>query len=427
MTENNASGKVDLAYKLRFNRYPEFEPILKAGVLYETKDRSFSARNIGYTTANTLYFDSNLQFVTIDSLFQPENINNTYGIRIDEQSNPSDSYTADYKVTSYYLMLNVPVTKKLTVIAGARIEDSKQSLQSFTLTNNPVNVNHDTLNLLPSVNISYNFSEKTLIRAAWGVTINRPEFRELAPFGFYDFNYNIVKKGNENLNDATIQNLELRWEYYPTPSEIITAGVFFKKFINPIETLFIPGGGSGGIKDFSYGNAKSAESMGIEVEIRKSLAGLTKSKFLDDLSLLFNTALIKSKVELGSAAVRQSNNRPMQGQSPYIVNAGIYYKNMKNNLQATILYNVIGKRIFAIGYDVYPDIYEMPCNLLDLTITKGIGQHFELKAGISDLLNNYRVLLQDANQDKVFDKDNDQIIQKYKPGTSYSLGISYKL
>ncbi len=426
MKENNASGKVDLTYKLKFNSNPDFEPTLKAGVLYETKDRSFNARNIGYTTASTINFDPNLQYISIDSLFLPENINNTYGIRIDEQSNPSDSYSADYKVISYYLMFNIPVTRKLTVIAGARIEDSRQSLQSFTLTNDPVNVSHDTISLLPSVNVTYNFSEKTLIRAAYGVTVNRPEFRELAPFGFYDFNYNIVRKGNENLNNATIHNVDLRWEYYPTPSEIVTAGIFYKKFLNPIETLFIPGGGSGGIKDFSYGNAKSAESMGFEVEIRKSLTGLTKSRFVDDLSLLFNTALIKSNVELGSAALRQSDKRPMQGQSPYIVNAGVYYKNMKNNIQATLLYNVIGKRIFAIGYDVYPDIYEMPYNLLDFTITKGLGSHFELKAGVSDLLNNSMVLLQDANQDKKFDIVHDQIIQKYNPGTSYSLGLTYK-
>jgi len=427
MKENNQSGKIDFTYKLNPLKTGLNEPVLKAGVLIENKDRSFDARNLGYTTASIANFDSHLQYVRIDSLFLPENINNTTGIRIDEQTNPSDSYTAAYSAISGYIQASFPITRKLSAVGGVRVEKSKQQLQSFTLTNQAVNVSHDTISVLPSVNITYNFSEKMLVRAAYGQTVNRPEFRELAPFGFYDFNYNVVKKGNENLNNATIHNIDVRWELYPTPNEIVTVGLFYKKFIHPIETLFIPGGGSGGIKDFSYGNAESAESMGVEAEVRKSLAGLTRIAFLDDLSVLFNTALIRSNVVLGPDAVRQSGNRPMQGQSPYIVNAGLFYKNMRNNIQATIMYNVIGKRIFAIGYDVYPDIYEMPVNLLDFTITKGIRAHLEIKAGASNLLNNSMILLQDANNDGTFSKSDDQLIQKYKSGSNYSLGISYKL
>jgi hypothetical protein len=145
------------------------------------------------------------------------------------------------------------------------------------------------------------------------------------------------------------------------------------------------------------------------------------------MTILFNAALIDSKVELGEAGLGQSKTeRPMFGQSPYIVNAGLYYRNEQNNLQVNILYNVIGKRIFIIGYDDYPDIYEMPRNQLDLTFTKGIGKRLELKAGIRDILNADIILMQDANQDGIFDLETDQVIQRYRPGTVINIGLGYK-
>ena len=88
---------------------------------------------------------------------------------------------------------------------------------------------------------TYNLNESMLVRGAYGVTVNRPEFRELAPFGFYDFNYNFTNKGNPNLQVATIHNADVRWEYYPTPNEQVSIGFFYKKFINPIEVFFVPG------------------------------------------------------------------------------------------------------------------------------------------------------------------------------------------
>jgi outer membrane receptor protein involved in Fe transport len=114
-------------------------------------------------------------------------------------------------------------------------------LNSFTLTNQPINVVYPVTSLLPSANLSYNLTGKMLIRAAWGKTVNRPEFRELAPFGFYDFNFNLVKKGNELLQSATAGNFDLRWEYYPSPGEVVSIGVFYKEFTDPIETSFVPG------------------------------------------------------------------------------------------------------------------------------------------------------------------------------------------
>jgi outer membrane receptor for ferrienterochelin and colicin len=427
MEEKNYTASASLTHRLVFRNRPNFVPEISAGVFFEEKDRFFKARNMGYVRSSIHTFDQALLERPIDYLFKEENINPTTGIRIDEQTNPSDSYDASNELKAGYLMVNIPFTRKLRLVGGVRIEDNEQRLNSFTLTNQPINVAYPVTSLLPSANLSYNLTGKMLIRAAFGKTVNRPEFRELAPFGFYDFNFNLVKKGNELLQSSTAINYDLRWEYYPSPGEVVSVGLFYKEFNGPIETSFVPGGGSGGIKTFTYSNADQAISRGIEVEVRKSLAGIVPSGFLNQFSLLFNGALINSRVELGKAGLAQSKTeRPMFGQSPYIVNAGVYYRNEAGDLQVNLLYNVIGKRIFIIGYDDYPDIYEMPKSNLDLTITKGIGSRLEIKAGIRDILNSDIILMQDANQDGTFDIATDHVIQRYKPGTVINFGLGFK-
>lgn len=428
MEERSKTATAAVTQRITFSTMPHFVPEVGIGFFYEDKGRGFVSRNIGYVRANTLQFDQSLLSVGIDSLFHLENVNMGDGIKIDEQTNPSDSYEAYNTLKAAYIKLNIPFTRRIRLVTGVRLEDNVQSMHSFTLTNQPIDVVYPVASVLPSANLSYNITDKMLFRFAYGKTLNRPEFRELAPFGFYDFSFNLVKKGNETLQTAYIQNFDFRWEWYPKMGEMVTIGLFHKYFLRPIESSFVPGGGSGGIKTFSFSNADSGISQGVEVEARKSLAGLTGIRFVDDLTVLFNTALIHSVVELGEAGLAQAvSERPMQGQSPFIVNAGLYYRNEQAKLQVNLLYNVIGRRLFIIGYDDYPDIYEMPRNHIDLTLTKGIGNKLELKAGIRDLLNDHIILMQDANRDGKFDQTTDQVIQKFRPGTVFSLGLSYKI
>lgn len=424
MKENNFTASLNHSYSP--GAIGSLKAYVNTGIFAEKKDRYFHSRNLGYIRTHLLNFDAGLLDVSIDSLFHPSNINSTYGISLDEQSNPSDSYSADNLNIAGYTSVFFPFSKRLSLSGGIRLEHNHQTLHSFTLTNAPVNAKIIALNLLPSLNIAYNFNETMLLRAAYGKTLNRPEFRELAPFGFYDFNFNLVKKGSDTIRNASIHHFELRWEHYPSSTEIINIGIFYKKFIHPIETSFVPGGGSGGIKTFTFANAASANSFGMEMETRKALKGILGSRFTDKLSLMFNAAFIRSSVQLGNAALGQkTSKRMMYGQSPYIINAGLYYYDPAALLHVNLLYNVIGKRIYIVGFDEYPDIYEMPQNLLDLTIIKKFGKHFELKIGISNLLQQNSLLLQDGNLDGIFNKNTDQQIQKQLDPRRYSIGMSY--
>lgn len=423
MVENGYTGALNVSQKITLSKEKEIDMELKAGVFYEKKDRSFNGRNLGYVRGSN--FNGELFTAPINVIFN--NINNTNGIRIDEQTNPNDSYTAGNKLLAYYANANIPLSKKLNIIGGVRAEDNTQSLESAFIGGAKVAVKNPVLSILPSANLSYNFSEKMLLRAAYGQTINRPEFRELAPFSFYDFDFNVVYEGYTGLKISTVNNFDARWEFYPTPAEVVSFAVFHKDFRNPIEIEVEAGSGSLGAKTFIYKNAQSARSTGIELEIKKGLASITSSKFLEKVSVLFNTTLLVSKVKLREGSVGQSDNRPLQGQSPYIVNTGINYNDQERDFQLNVLYNVIGKRIFAVGFTGYPDLYEMPRNVLDLTFSKGVGSRFVIKGGVNDIFNQAAMILQDGNQDGKFDRNNDEIIQHYKPGRLVSLGVSYTI
>lgn len=419
MTETGYTGAVNFTQKLHFGTETDMD--FKFGGFYEDKQRTFNGRNLGYVRSSG--FNSDYFTNSITNLFN--NVDNKTGIRIDEQTNPNDSYTASNRLIAGYALANLPLSKKLNLIAGLRVENNVQTLNSAFLGGTKVNVRNPKTSLLPSANFSYNFSEKMLIRAAYGQTVNRPEFRELAPFSFYDFDFNVVFEGYTQLKTALVNNFDARWEYYPTPSEIVSVAAFYKNFTNPIEVEVEPGSGSLGAKTFIFQNAGSAKSAGLELEVRKGLASLTKSPLLEKVSVLFNAALIYSRIKLREGAVGQSDNRPMQGQSPYIINTGISYNNQKKDFQLNLLYNVIGKRIFAVGFDGYPDLYEMPRNVLDITFSKGIGERWTLKGGVTDLINQSVLILQDGNQDGKFSRTGDQIIQDYKPGRVFSLGFSF--
>ena len=116
----------------------------------------------------------------------------------------------------------------------------------------------------------------------------------------------------------------------------------------------------------------------------------------------------------------------MQGQSPYIVNTGIYYRDADRGLQVNFLYNIIGRRIMIIGYDEYPDIYEMPRHLAEFTVSKSVGRYLEIKAGVKDIFNQENLLLQDSNRDGIFDRKTDQVIERFFPGTLFTLGLSIR-
>lgn len=391
------------------NADSEKNTILKAGIYSEYKDRYFKARWFGIVNPNRVSSD-----ITSQSPADFFNIDNLRSSRVfySEGTNFDDKYTAQNFLNAAYVSLYVPFSSKFNATIGMRGEYNQQLLQSRERGGGKkVDVNNGILSPMPSLNATYKLNEKHLVRFAYGTTVNRPEFRELAPFTYYDFIFDVSRRGNKDIKVATIHNFDLRYDFYPSKGELITIGAFYKKFHNPIEAAVFYNGST---VAFTVANSESAQSTGIELEVRKNLTG--------NLMLLFNASLISSNVVVSGLS---DYSRFLQGQSPYLVNAGLFYSIPEKGIQANILYNIVGQRIYVIGDNVLSsNVFEMPRNVLDFNVSKTFGK-VEIKAGAQDILNQPFRLIQDTNRDNKI-TDSDGVFQEFRRGSNFYLGVNYK-
>jgi hypothetical protein len=121
-------------------------------------------------------------------------------------------------------------------------------------------------------------------------------------------------------------------------------------------------------------------------------------------------------------------DRPMQGQSPYVLNLGLQYDVDKIGFSTTALFNQIGRRILYVGNEQVPAIWENPRPLLDIQLAqKLLNKKAELKLNIQDLLNKPAYFYHDINGNDKFGKTSDAIAIKRNYGTTISLAFSYTI
>ncbi|MCC5905400.1 MAG: carboxypeptidase-like regulatory domain-containing protein [Balneolaceae bacterium] len=394
---------------------------IKAGYLVDYRDRTFSSRYISYLYPG--FFDPNVREdlirLPLEEIFSEEYVRVPNGFVIEEGTRPIDSYTATSLTAAGYLSTEIHFGNH-SMDGGLRVENNVQNLKSRDDFEEIV-VKNPVLSVLPFLNASFSLHEKLQFRAGYGRTINRPEFRELAPFVFYDYKIDAGRVGNPGLVPATIDNADLRFEFYPRVGETISIGGFIKYFDKPIETKTTVVTEN---PQFGYINAESAVSYGVELEIRKSFQGVTSSVFIDRFSANLNGSLIFTEVDLGEIAVAQEKVRPLQGQSPYILNAALYYDHPRN-LSGSVVYNVIGPRIFSVGDVLFPTIYEMPRHSMDVSLTKYMTTSASVQLGIQNLLNSSYSFYQDSDRNGKINTGRDHPIISYKSGQVIQLTFSY--
>lgn len=425
------SDLVDMGYSNGLNFEKKFTTgeekgfVLKAGYYGEYKTRDFKARYVNYQYPNTADFDQTigqeLIRLPLDQIFAPENIKRSDGFVIEEGTQPQDSYQGTNLLAAGYVSGSMPIGK-LDLTAGFRAEYNIQTIDARTNTG-LVNIENPVFAPLPSLNAAYNLSDRSLVRAAYSRSVNRPEFRELAPFLYYQFEYEAALIGTPDLKTAFIDNIDLRWEMYPNPGELLSLGTFYKNFKDPIETYLQITSEN---PQLYYDNAVNAAAWGVELEFRKSLASVGVNRFLRNTSVNLNAAYIHSNVDVGTTATNQIQNRPLQGQSPYIINIGLYYMDDETGLSMNTAYNVFGPRIFSVGDKVFPSWWEMPRQSVDFQIAKIWRNKLETKLNIQNLLNASYRLYQDNNSDNTINLDHEALIQRYKVGTQFAVAVSYK-
>ena len=413
-------------------KFGNFEPDLKVGAYGEYRSREYQTRNFIYNwnvSANNM--PSGFRHSDIPTLLSSEANMGYDKLYLLEEKQMRNNYRGHNTLGAGYLAMSLPFGK-LGIHAGVRFEHNDMELisNSRDYEKSESSRHYKTDDVFPSLNTTYKISDQHQVRLSYGRSINRPEFREVSSSVYYDFDLASNVQGNTELKNCYVDNLDLRYEWYPSRGELISLAVFYKHFESPIEWTYTVAGGTDLI--YSYKNAKSANNYGVELDIRKNLGFIG----LKDFSWSFNGALIKSKVQFEKGS--KEENRPMQGQSPYLINTGIFYKNEPLKMDIALLYNRIGKRIIGVGRSEgstgddsnsrVPHSYEMPRNTIDFSLAKKFGNHLELKLNVRDLLAEkiYYKQFADVTYSDGSKKEVEEIARCYKPGRNIGLQAIYK-
>lgn len=413
-----ANGYISVPFTFLKNK-----SLLKFGYMGYYKQRDFSSRVLGYITSNG--FEYNLLSLPQDQIFDDANIR-PGGFQLGELINGTYKYAADANLNAGYLMFDNNLSKKVRLVWGLRTEAYNQSLKTRTIDNlHAQQYDLSKFDLLPSANLTYKVNDKSNARLAYSRTVSRPEFREVSPFSFYDFSISTTIYGNPNLTSSNINNVDVKYEWYPSAGQVLSISGFYKGFANPIEQVVVPGL-SGVNRARSFQNVDKAVNYGIEAEIRKDLTFISKAAWAHNFIVFANASLIDSKVDVLDSKRNIIGSRPLQGQSPYLINAGLQFSGMENSLNMSLMYNRIGRRINEVGVPgEYEDVYENTRDVVDFQVSKKLFKsNAELKLTASDLLNQKASFYQDVNKSKSFDKS-DNVIGSSVFGRSFSLAFSY--
>jgi hypothetical protein len=380
---------------------------VKGGLAYYNRERDFESRRFRYTFRGLQGIDLTL---IPDDIFVEENIRPD-GLEIKEETRPTDFYTASHDLGAAYLLADATIGK-WRLNGGLRYEDSDilvTTLEPFNTEATTIESQVTDSEIMPAFSATYRLNSNTNLRAAVSRTVNRPEFRELAPFEWTDVVGGQSARGNPDLVTANISSFDLRWEWFPDQFGVVAASVFYKDFTNPIErTLLLA------VElQSTWINTPGATNFGAELEFRRDLGFIAEA--LTPFMLQLNYTYVDSEIDVGEDPILTSTSRPLVGQPDYAFNGVLEWAPPRWGTMVRLLYNSKGKTLYQAGGLGLPDVYQEPYSTLDIVwkqqldfLARGLG----LTVNLTNLTDERYELLGGYEQ-------------RYQRGRGFGLGISY--
>jgi TonB-dependent receptor len=420
--EDNWDTKFDAI--LPVSLWNDLNSQIKFGAAYTRIDHLFRERRFEFRQGSKLKYDGDLEnFFSEENMGILEEVSTDsryqFGNYLVDLYNPANNYDGDQRIGAVYLMTRLVLSPSWEFIGGARFETTRLHVVSHDEELDDGNL--DNKDLLPSASFVFHATKNVNLRAAYGRTLARPTFRELAPYASYEFVNDYMFIGNENLKRTLSDNFDLRWEWFPRIGEIVAVSAFYKHLHQPIEKVIRTING-----ETQFQNVDEAICYGAEFEFRKNLDQL--GGFMRYFQAGANIALIKSQVDIAESELTiiqsvnpyHSGKRELQGQSPFVVNLDLAYDNEGWGTSIGLDYNVFGKRIALVSLGGTPDVYEMPFHMLNFSFNQVLVDGLKLKITAKNLL--------DQKVSKVhLYKDTEYPVYQYKVGRVFSIGLNYSI
>ncbi len=433
LNEDSRGAIVDIT--IPFRQWSGLGALVKFGGQYDLSEREFRQRRFEYHEGREVDyrdFEGNAEdyfseenFGVLDTLQVGDVVAYNAGLYLQENSPARANYDASRDIIAAYLMVELPLTRKLKLIGGVRSESTEIVTESYDLTL-PDSLRRgvlDTPDWLPSMNVVYAINEDMNLRLAATRTLARPTYRELAPFQSFNFVGGDIQEGNPLLNRTLINNYDIRWEMFAQAGEILAVSAFYKVLQDPIERV-LRNVGEG--RFVSFQNVDHARVFGAEFEVRKRLNDWTALPILKNLSIGGNFSLVRSYVDIPEEEMiiirasdpNASSSRSLEGQSPFLLNLSTSYENYKLGTTVGVYYTVFGDRLLSVTEGATPDVFEKARSDLDVTISQDLPANLRLKITAKNLLGS------DVRQIQTF-KNRIYDYISYSRSRTIGVGISY--
>jgi TonB-dependent receptor len=414
---------VSLHIALPFRQWSGLTSRIKFGGAYLYKTHTFRERRFEIRQDRSRYQNNPDFFFSNENMgiLPPEQQTSPRFIRfgnyVRESTDVRSNYDGEQKISAGYLMIDLPLFRRLRLIGGTRLEVTRLDVASLDSTLSPGKL--DNRDWLPSVNLVYQVSGTMNVRGAFSRTLARPTFRELAPYASFEFVGDFIFVGNANLKRTLIENYDFRWEWFTRPGEIYAVSYFYKQFQHPIERVIVTTNG-----EIQFQNVDEATVTGVELEWRRKLDAL--HRWLANFQVGGNLSFIASRVHIAPAELAlirsldpaHPGTRELQGQSPYVLNLDGMYDNTGTGTLLSLHYNVFGRRLSEVSTGGTPDVFEKPVHMLDLTASQRLWKHTTFKLSVKNILDPAIVKFHPFNGQEF-------MRSKYRMGRTVSFGLSY--
>jgi hypothetical protein len=406
----NYSAKLTYRLKDAANSENSSISVGYSGYLSET---SFEASEFNFSAAAGSFDLDNL---LLDDIYNRGNFDK--GLFAMAENYPS-TYSVDKNNHSFFLSGLWQFNKSWSTIVGLKYDMVDMSV-TYDVPGQTGTDKIDKSFLLPSLHLKYGLDDKNIFRLGFSKTYTLPQSKEISPYQYVNIGF--TSEGNPNLSHSDNYNFDLKWEFYPASSELVSAALFYKRIVNPIGK--VDKGNSAGL--LTYDNiGDNADVAGVEIELRKKIFSRenVERSVDNNLSLGFNFSYIHTATTLKLANTPQRTSK-LEGASPFIVNADLTYRCSKadRDFSTSLVLNYFSDRIYTVGTMGYDDIMEKGVPTLDLVVAGKVAKRLGLKIKAANILDPDFKLTRDIEE-----TGNTVTLNSFKKGMNLSMSLSWDL